>query len=103
MTEEVKKVPAAPTPNKDNGQTTKESLPVIEELDRLKLENAELRLRNLGMQHDRLHEDLKDCRAQMTKQVQELEAFKVQLQVKYKVDLSMYQMRAGDGALIPKG
>lgn len=94
--------PPAKAQKGNDGAPTKEAPVAIEEVDRLKMENIELRLRNLSLQHDQLQHDIGMCRAQMTKAVQEQEILREQMQAKYKVDFSKFQVRAGDGVLVPK-
>lgn len=88
---------------KDSGESKEpEGPPVISVEDRLTAENLHLKLMNLSLHEQRIVNELTDVRAQRSVLQAQLIDTRRHLGEKYNVDFGKFDIRAEDGAIVPK-
>lgn len=90
-------------PAGDNGKQAPGKYQVMEAEDRLRSENLQLKIMNMGLQEEGLLRQLAALRSDRSELQQEYIALRRELEKKYDIDLSKVEVRAGDGALVPTG
>lgn len=81
----------------------KQEVRFMEEGDRLKAENLQLQVMNLALQERELLRTISDLRDKMNEAQGRLLAHRSEMGAKYKIDFERMEVRAGDGAILPKG
>lgn len=81
----------------------KREMRFLEQEDRLTAENLQLRVMNISLQEQNLVNELGSLRTQRTELQQQLLAHRDAMSKKYNIDFNEYEVRAGDGAIMPKG
>ena len=92
-------------PDGDNGQQPAQGkkYQTMDAEDRLRSENLQLKLMNMGLQEEGKLRELAVLRADRADIQQQFIKLRKELEKKYNIDLSSVEVRAGDGALIPTG
>lgn len=75
---------------------------VVDEVDRLKAENLNLKLITLVNRETILQQQMTDIQNQRTKMQQEMYAMRQVLQEKYGINLTTHHIRPEDGVVIPR-
>jgi hypothetical protein len=92
------------TPDGDNGQKPEQGkYQIMDAEDRLRSENLQLKLMNMGLQEEGKLRELAKLRADRAEVQQQFIKLRKELEKKYDVNLSTVEVRAGDGAIIPSG
>lgn len=93
-------------PNKDNGQQTTKAatMPIqLEEIDRLRAENVQLRLMNESARSAALMRDLEASRQGIDKLQAEYMGLIKELGEKYSFNPDATEMEPGTGRVVPRG
>lgn len=108
--EEVKMVEAPEKPNKDNGQqVTKEKTAeaaediILEPIDRLMIENMQLKLMNVSARQESLRREAEDLDGVIGKLQQKYLMLLNGLSQKYGFDPATQEMEPDTGRVVPKG
>jgi len=82
---------------------TKAEPKFVSKEDLLEAENMQLRVMNIALQEQGLVQQLGQLRGDREELQRKMMEHRVEIEKKYDADFSKFEVRAGDGAIVPKG